>query len=231
MPDAVETIRAQLLALQDTNYRAFQCRLMPTVDPARVIGVRTPALRKLAKTLRGTPEGTAFLAALPHHYYEEDNLHGLLLSEEKDYAAAVAGLERFLPFVDNWATCDLISPRAFARRPPELPGQLKAWMASGETYTVRFGLGGLLRWYLDEAFRPEYLTWAGDVCCEEYYVNMMVAWYFATALAKQPEATLPWLEERRLPRWVHNKTIQKVIESFRVPPETKEHLRALRWRA
>lgn len=230
MSEPIASIRERLFALQDSKYRSFQCKLMPTVDSEQVIGVRTPELRKLAKALKGTPEGTAFLEALPHRYYEERNLHGLLLNEEKDYTAAVAALERFLPHVDNWATCDLLSPKAFAAHPPELPGQLKTWMESGATYTIRFGLGGLLRWYLDGEFSTVYLDWAAGVRSEEYYVNMMVAWYFATALAKQPEATLPYLTERRLSPWVHNKTIQKAVESNRIPPERKEVLRALRWR-
>ena len=223
-------IQEALFALQDPAYRAFQCKLMPTVDPARVIGVRTPALRRLARDLQGTPEAAAFLQSLPHAYYEEDNLHGLLLSALRDYGAVVDALEAFLPHVDNWATCDLLSPKAFAAHPPELPGQLKIWMESEATYTVRFGLGGLLRWYLDGAFSPAYLEWAAGVRSEEYYVKMMVAWYFATALARQPEAAWPYLTERQLSPWVHNKTIQKAVESNRIPPECKEALRALRWR-
>ena len=224
-------ILARLQALADPEYKTFQAALMPTVDPDRVLGVRMPALRRLARQLRGTDQARAFLARLPHAFYEENNLHGLLLCEEKDYAASVAALEAFLPFVDNWATCDLLSPKAFAARPDPLPGQVRCWLADPHPYTVRFGVGVLLRWYLDEPwFAPEQLAWAASVCCEEYYVNMMAAWYFATALAKQYPAALPWLEERRLPRWVHNKTIQKAVESWRVSPEHKQALRALRWK-
>lgn len=226
-----ETIPARLRALADPDYRAFQCGLMPTVDPARVLGVRTPDLRRLARELAGGDEAAAFLARLPHETYEENNLHGLLLNGLRDYGAAVAGLEAFLPFVDNWATCDLLSPKAFAPRPAALPGQARRWMADDRPYTVRFGVGVLLRWYLDDPwFAPEQLGWAAAVCGEDYYVNMMVAWYFATALAKQYPAALPWLEEGRLPRWVHNKTIQKAVESYRVPPDRKQALRALRRR-
>lgn len=226
-----QDILARLRALADPGYKAFQAALMPTVDPDRVLGVRMPALRALARQLRDSDEAGAFLDRLPHTFYEENNLHGLLLCAEPDYGKTVAGLERFLPFVDNWATCDLLSPRAFSPRPGELADQARRWMAAPHPYTVRFGVGVLLRWYLDDPwFAPAHLEWVAAVCCEEYYVNMMAAWYFATALAKQYPAALPWLEQRRLPRWVHNKTIQKAVESYRVSPEHKQTLRALRWK-
>ena len=218
----------RLFALQDPGYRDFQAKLMPTVDRETVIGVRTPDLRKLARSLRGTPEAAAFLADLPHTYYEENNLHGFLICDSKDYAETILALDAFLPFVDNWATCDLMAPRAFQAHPAALPGDIRRWLEDGRCYTVRFGVGMLLRYYLDEEFRPEHLQWVSEVCCEEYYVNMMVAWYFATALAKQPDAALPWIAEGRLPRWVHNKTIQKAVESYRISPEQKEILRGLR---
>ena len=228
MNQAVNTVRQRLLALQDTGYQAFQAKLMPTVDPATVIGVRMPLLRQLARELAATPDAAAFMADLPHRYYEENTLHGLLISRMNDYAAAVDALERFLPYVDNWATCDCISPRAFGKRPPQLPAQLHAWMRAAHPYTVRFAIGMLMQLYLDDAFHPEYLDWVAEVHSEEYYVNMMVAWYFATALAKQPAATLPFLQQNRLPAWVHNKTIQKAVESYRIPPEQKELLKTLR---
>ena len=217
-----------LLALQDETYQAFQRKLIPTVAPERVIGVRVPALRKLARTWKGTAEAAAFLTQLPHRYYDEDCLHGLLLSEEKDYHAAVKALERFLPYVDNWAVCDLMAPKAFRSLPPELPEQARAWMNGTHTYTIRFGTGVLLRYYLDEAFQPEYLEWSAAVRSSEYYVNMMTAWYFATALAKQYDAALPYLLEKRLGPWVHNKTIQKAVESYRITPEQKKYLRTLK---
>ena len=223
-------IQKLLFDRQDPAYQAFQSKLMPTVDPETVIGVRTPALRKLAKELAGTPAAEEFLRRLPHRYYEENNLHGLLICALRDYGAAVAALEEFLPRVDNWATCDLLCPRAFEERPPELPDQLRRWAADPHPYTVRFGLGMLLSFYLDEAFRPEYLELAAGVRREEYYVRMMVAWYFATALAKQYDASLPYLEQRRLDRWTHNKTIQKAVESYRITPEQKGYLRSLRWK-
>ena len=224
-------IQRMLFALRDPAYQAFQSKLMPTVDPALVIGVRMPALRKLAKELAGTPAAESFLRDLPHRYYEENNLHGLLISSIRDYGAAVAALEAFLPHVDNWATCDLLCPRAFAKRPPALPEQLRRWAEDARPYTVRFALGMLLRFYLDEGFDPAYLDLAAGIRREEYYVRMMAAWYFATALAKQYDAALPYLTEGRLDRWTHNKTIQKAVESCRIPPERKEALRALRRRA
>ncbi len=223
-------IQEALFEMRDETYRAFQCGLMPTVAPETVIGVRMPELRKLAKSLRGTPEAAEFLGALPHRYYEENNLHGLLLSALKDYGETVAQLERFLPRVDNWATCDLLSPEAFRKRPPELPGQIRAWVSSAHCYTIRFGLGTLMRFYLDEDFDPSFLELTAGVRSEEYYVNMMTAWYFATALAKQYDAALPYLEKRRLDCWTHNKTIQKAVESRRVSPAQKDFLRSLRWR-
>lgn len=224
------SIQQALFALQDPEYRAFHCRLMPTVDPERVIGVRIPALRKLAKELARTPQAAVFLQALPHFYYEENNLHGLLLCQTRDYAETVALLEAFLPHVDNWATCDLLTPAAFRGAPPRLPDQLRLWLDREHPYTVRFALGMLLRFYLDGAFRPCYLDWAAGVHREEYYINMMLAWYFATALAKQYEETLPYLQQHRLPRWIHNKTIQKAVESYRITPEQKAYLRTLRWK-
>lgn len=226
----MDAIQEKLFALQDLNYRQFQAKLMPTVDPEQIIGVRMPALRKLAKELKGTAEAESFLDALPHRYYDENNLHGLLLCARSAYEETVAGLEAFLPYVDNWATCDLLSPRAFRAHPPQLPEQIRRWLDSGDTYTVRFGLEMLLFFYLDECFRPEYLDWAAEVKSEEHYVRMMVAWYFATALAKQYDAALPYLTSRRLEQWTHNKTIQKAVESYRITPEQKDALRALRWK-
>lgn len=201
---------------------------MPTVDPDTVIGVRMPALRKLAKDFAETPEAAEFLKALPHRYYEENNLHGLLISAMRDYDRAVAALDAFLPYVDNWATCDLIRPKVFQKHLPELLEKIQVWLASDHTYTVRFGLEMLMTCYLDDAFRPEYPELAAGVRSGEYYVNMMIAWYFATALAKQYDAALPYLRERRLDPWIHNKAIQKAIESCRVTGEQKAYLRTLK---
>lgn len=231
MTQETECIRARLFALQDEGYRAFHSRLMPTVPPETVIGVRVPALRRLAKQLAGTPQAEAFLQELPHTYYEENNLHAFLLESIRDYDAALAATEKFLPYIDNWATCDSFCPKVFAKHKEELLPVLRWWMASNHPYTVRYGMEMLMRYYLDEDFRPEHLAWAAAVHSGEYYINMMRAWYFATALAKQPEAALPWLTARRLDVWTHNKTIQKAVESSRIPAETKAFLRTLRVRS
>lgn len=231
MTQETECIRARLFALQDEGYRAFHSRLMPTVPPETVIGVRVPALRRLAKQLAGTPQAEAFLQELPHTYYEENNLHAFLLESIRDYDAALAATEKFLPYIDNWATCDSFCPKVFAKHKEDLLPVLRRWMASDHPYTVRYGMEMLMRYYLDEDFRPEHLAWAAAVHSGEYYINMMRAWYFATALAKQPEAALPWLTARRLDVWTHNKTIQKAVESSRIPAETKAFLRTLRVRS
>lgn len=221
-------IQKQLFALQDLEYKAFQCKLMPTVQTETVIGVRTPALRALAKILADTPESTEFLQILPHHYYEENNLHGFLIAGKKEYATVIADLEAFLPYVDNWATCDLLSPLIFKKHLSELYEQIQRWLQSDHLYTVRFGVGMLLGFYLDTAFRPEMLTLVASVKSTEYYINMMIAWYFATALVKQVDAALPYIQEGCLEKWTHNKTIQKAVESYRISPEMKECLRAMK---
>lgn len=226
--EPVQEIRDRLFALQDPEYRLFQSKLMPTVDPARVIGVRIPDLRKLSRELAGTEQAAAFVRQLPHDYYEENNLHGFLIVSLRDYGETVAALEAFLPHVDNWATCDLLHPRAFDKRPEALPDQLFRWLQSDRTYTVRFAMGMLMSLYLDEAFRPGYADWVAGVKSEEYYVNMMAAWYFATALAKRWDDVFPYLTDHRLPVWTHNKAIQKAIESRRISPEQKQILRSLK---
>ena len=224
------SIRETLFSLREEKFAAFQARLIPNVAPERIIGVRTPALRKLAKTLRGSGEAEEFLKALPHDLFEENNLHAFLLCEMKDFDACVQAVEDFLPYVDNWATCDQMSPGVFRKNKQALLPYIRCWIASERCYTRRFGTGMLMSHFLDEDFREEYLCWVSDIHSEEYYVNMMIAWYFATALAKQYEAALPYLENRRLDPWVHNKTIQKAVESFRVSDEHKACLRALKIR-
>ena len=224
------SIRETLFSLRDEKFAAFQARLIPNVAPERIIGVRTPALRKLAKTLRGSGEAEEFLKALPHDFFEENNLHAFLLCEMKDFDACVQAVEDFLPYVDNWATCDQMSPGVFRKNKQALLPYIRCWIASERVYTRRFGTGMLMSHFLDEDFREEYLRLVSDKRSEEYYVNMMIAWYFATALAKQYEAALPYLENRRLDPWVHNKTIQKAVESFRVSDEHKACLRALKIR-
>ena len=225
-----EAIRAELFSLQDPGYREMQIRILPTVKAERIIGVRTPELRRMAKEQAGRAETGAFLGSLPHRYFEEDQLHAFLISGMKDYAACLRELERFLPYVDNWATCDQMSPKVFRKHRTELLESIQRWMASEQTYTVRFGIGMLMEHYLDEDFDPVYPEMAASVRSEEYYVNMMTAWYFATALAKQYEAVLPFIENRRLDAWTHNKAIQKAAESYRITPEQKEYLKTLKIR-
>ena len=223
-----QTIQSRLFALQDLKYQAFQSKLIPTICPDTVIGVRMPALRKLAKELSGTPEATAFLQQLPHAYYEENNLHGLLICQMKDYDQTIAAVDAFLPHIDNWATCDLLSPKVFRAHLPDLYEKIQTWVHASHPYTIRFGIGMLMSFYLDQAFSPAYPALVAEIRSDEYYVNMMIAWYFATALAKQYEKALPFLEEQRLDAWTHNKTIQKAVESFRIKPEQKEYLKRLR---
>ena len=221
-------IQQRLFALQDAGYRDFHAALMPTVDKALVIGVRMPALRALAKELKGTEPAADFMAQLPHKYYEENNLHAALIGHIRDFDACMAAVERFLPYVDNWATCDMMNPRALAKDKAALLERIRLWLQSGHTYTVRFGMEMLMNHFLEEDFREEYPALVASVQSEEYYVRMMQAWYFATALAKQYEAAVTYLEQRRLGAWVHNKTIQKARESFRVSQEQKEYLKSLK---
>lgn len=223
-----ENFRHRLFELQDLKYKEFQCRLMPNVNPDTVIGVRTPELRKLAKELSKLPDAAEFLAILPHRYYEENNLHGFLIETIKDYDACIAAVEAFLPYINNWATCDLISPKVFKKHLPELYEKIKVWLTSGLTFTVRFGIEMLMSFYLNDEFQPEMLELVAGVRSEEYYVNMMIAWYFATALAKKYDETLPYIKERRLDKWTHNKTIQKAIESYRISDNAKNYLRTLK---
>ena len=221
-------IREPLSSLQDGKFAAFQARLIPNVAPERILGVRTPELRKLAKQLRGSSDAEAFLNTLPHEFFEENNLHAFLLCGIKDFERCVQAVEALLPYVDNWATCDQLRPKAFARNRQALLPRIRSWLDSDRTYTRRFGIGMLMSHFLDEDFREEYLSWVSDIHSEEYYVNMMIAWYFATALAKQYRAALPYIEERRLGPWVHNKTIQKALESYRVSEEHKACLKTLK---
>ena len=221
-------IQSKLFELKDSEYRDFQIKLMPTVAPESVIGVRTPELRKLAREFAKTPEAEEFIKILPHKYYEENNLHAFIIETLKDYDRCIAALDAFLPYVDNWATCDLMSPKVFKKHLPELLKKIKIWLSSGETYTVRFAAEMLMSFYLGDEFTAEMPQLVAAVESGEYYVKMMVAWYFATALAKQPEAILPYFTEKRLEPWTHNKAIQKSIESYRIPDETKAYLRTLK---
>ncbi len=223
-----DTIRNQLMELQDPEYREFHSRLIPNIDKECVIGIRTPVLRAFAKQIAGTGEAEQFLAELPHRYYEENHLHMMLITSIKDYDRCLEELQKFLPYVDNWATCDLPEPKCFAKNKEKLLPAIKGWIASAEPYTKRYGIGMLMRLYLDADFRPEYPELVASVSSEEYYVNMMIAWYFATALAKQWKTVIPYIENRCLSEWVHRKTIRKAIESYRITDEQKQYLRTLR---
>lgn len=220
-------ITGELFALADQKYRDFHMRLIPTVEPELIIGIRTPQLRRFASQLDA---GTAaeFMAALPHKYYEENNLHAFLIEKIRDFDDAIRRTEEFVPYIDNWATCDCFSPKIFAKDPNRFLSHIDAWLKSGRPYSVRLGIGMLMRHYLGENFRPEYMRRAAKCACEEYYVNMMIAWYFATALAKRYDDALMYLTERRLPEWIHNKTISKACDSYRIDAQTKAYLKTLR---
>ena len=195
-------LQKQLFELQDLKYRDFHSKLMPETDKETVIGIRTPVLRKFAKEFAGTSEAEAFLRQLPHRYYEENNLHMMLITGIKDYEKCMEEIQRFLPCIDNWATCDYPAPKCFARHKDQVLEEAKRWISSGETYVIRYGIGMLMRLFLDEDFSSEYLEMAAAVQSQEYYVNMMIAWYFATALAKQWDATVPYIEQHKLSDWV-----------------------------
>lgn len=228
IPMIIDEIRMELKKRQDVKYREMQVRIIPTVKPERIIGVRTPELRQMAKQYAQAGDVDLFLKNLPHRYFEEEQLHAFILSGMKDYGECLAELNRFLPYVGNWATCDQMSPKVFRKHRKELLNSIREWIGSKETYTIRFGIGMLMEHYLDGDFDPAYLEMAAGVRSGEYYVNMMTAWYFATALAKQYDAALPYIEQHRLDDWTHNKAIQKAIESYRITPEQKDYLRTLK---
>lgn len=224
----MEEIQKHLFELQDMAYRDFHSRLMPDIDKETIIGIRVPMLRKYAKSIAGTELSEKFIKELPHHYYEENNLHMMLITRIKDYDRCISEIERFLPYVDNWATCDFPAPKCFENHKEEVLPVIKRWIASSETYTIRYGIGMLMRLYLDADFDPEYVKLVAEVKSEEYYVNMMIAWYMATALAKQWDAVIPYIEEHRMSDWVHRKTIQKAVESYRITDEQKRYLKGYR---
>ena len=217
-----------LFQLQDKGYRDFQSKLIPTIPLETIIGVRIPAIRKLAKEYGKDPESVEFLKQLPHTYYDENILHALLVAEIKDYEACVKEVERFLPYVDNWSVCDIFSPKVFRKNKDKLTDKIREWTASDHPYPCRFGMEMLMTHFLDEDFRVEYLEIPATVHSEEYYVNMMIAWFYATALANQWDATIGYIEDQRLDTWTHNKTIQKARESYRITPEQKEYLKTLK---
>lgn len=223
-----ERIREELFSMQDLSYREFHSRLMPDVEKDTVIGIRVPVLRKYVKELAKDPEIGEFLEDLPHRYYEENNVHGFLIQQMKEYGQCMEELENFLPYINNWATCDMTSPKVFKKHKEELLEAVRRWIVSDHVYTVRYGIGMLMQHYLDKDFREEYPQMVSEIRSEEYYVNMMIAWYFATALAKQYETILPYIEKQKLDVWTHNKTIQKACESYRITPEQKAYLRTLK---
>ncbi len=221
-------IQKILFDRQDKRYADFQAKLVPTLSPDIFIGVRVPELRKIAKELFKCDDCKAFINSLPHQYYDENLLHSILLNHIKNYDECISEIEKFLPYIDNWAVCDTLTPKVLARNRVDLLKRIKVWAKSKDTYTCRVGLSLLMHHFLDEDFKPEYLEIAANVKSDEYYVNMMVAWLLATALAKQWDSTIPLLTENKLSDWVHNKTIQKGVESFRITPEQKEYLKSLR---
>ena len=221
-------IQKELFKLQDSTYREFHAKLMPTIDKERILGIRTPILRKFAGCIKNTPEAKDFLKNLPHKYYEENNLHAFLLEKEKDFDKAIFETEKFLPYIDNWATCDGFLPKIFSKNTEKLLPKIVVWLKSDEPYTVRYAIGILMKLYLDEHFKEEYLSLVASIKFEHYYIKMMQAWYFATALAKQYDSAIKYLAGKKLDIWVHNKTIQKAVESYRIDKETKEYLKSLK---
>lgn len=221
----INKLHTELLSMRDEAYRDFSCKLIPTVDANTVIGIRTPVLRKFAKAFARTDAAADFLAALPHTYYEENLLHGMLISMERDFDAVCGALDAFLPYVDNWAVCDQTIPKVFAACPPPLLPKIRQWLADTHPYTIRFGVGMLMKFYLGDSFSPEILDMVAALRSAEYYVNMMIAWFFAEALVKQYDAALPYLRSYRLAPWTHNKAIQKATESYRISDAQKAFLR------
>ena len=224
----MDELQQELFKLQDLKYRNFHSKLMPGIDKETIIGIRTPVLRKFAKEFAKTEAAEAFLQELPHTYYEENNLHMQLISDIKDYERCLAEVKRFLPYINNWATCDMLAVKVVKKHLDTFIDEVYRWMESDHAYTIRFGISMLMRYYLEDAFQMEYPEKVAQIRSEEYYVNMMRAWYFATALAKQYDKILPFIEKQKLDVWTHNKTIQKAIESYRITPEQKEYLRGLK---
>ena len=230
MTDIEKRVQARLFELQDLAYRDFHSKLMPTVPKEKIIGVRVPELRKFAKEFGKTTDASEFLKILPHKYYEEDNLHAFLIEQIKDFDECVSALDNFLLYVDNWATCDMMSPKVFKNNTEKLLPKIEEWLISDYVYQVRFAIGMLMKFYLDENFDERYLHLVASVKSDEYYINMMIAWYFATVLAKQWEKTVPFIKDKVLDKWTHNKAIQKSVESYRITNEQKEYLKLLKFK-
>lgn len=221
-------LHKELKKLQDLKYRDMQIKIIPTVDADSIIGVRTPELKAMAKEILKSGDYTDFLNDLPHKYFEENQLHAFIISGMKDADECFEELEKFLPYVDNWATCDQMSPKIFKKHKEELLKRVKVWIASDEPYTIRFGVSMLMEHFLDDDYDTKYPVMVAKLRSDEYYVNMMIAWYFATALAKQYDSILPYIEKKKLDKWTHNKAIQKSVESYRITDEQKAYLKTLK---
>ena len=226
--NAQKSIQNQLMKLQDVSYAEFQSKLTPGIPQESFIGVRIPLLRKFAKVYYKDPDHIDFMTILPHQYYDENMLHGLLIEQINNYDECIQALDLFLPFVDNWAVCDIVSPSVFKKNKHLLINQIKLWIESNHVYTIRFGLEMLMRYFLDQDFQSHFLSLAASISSNEYYVNMMISWLFATALSKQWKDAIVYLEEAKLSTWVHNKTIQKAVESYRITDIQKTYLRTLK---
>ena len=220
----MDSIKEKLFKLQDKKYQELQSKIIPNIDSSTIIGVRTPEIKKLAKeVIKG--DYKPFLEEVPHKYYDENQLHAFIISEIKDYDECIKYINEFLPYIDNWATCDTLIPKVFKKNTDKLIIEVKKWIKSKDTYTIRYGIGTLMRFYLNDEFKEEYLELVSKIKSNEYYVNMMIAWYYATALAKQYDKTIKYIENNKLDTWVHNKTIQKAIESYRITDKQKDYLR------
>lgn len=228
--DTITFVRTELQALADQNYREFNSKLMPTVEKSTVFGVRTPVLRKFAKEFFKDPRSIEFLTALPHKYFEENQLHAFLVEQIKDFDRCILAVEAFLPFIDNWATCDCFSPTVFKKEPDRLLPYIEKWLTSSHVYTVRYGVVMLMRYFLDGRFDKKHLKLVAKLPTDDYYLSMVVAWYFATALSKQYDAALPYIQDRLLDKATHNRAIQKAVESFRVSEKQKLYMKTLRIR-
>lgn len=223
-------ITKELFKMQDLNYRDFHSKLMPGIDKETIIGVKIPDLRKFAKEYSKNEESKEFLKKLPHKYYEENNLHAFVIEKITDFEEALYQTEIFLPYIDNWATCDMFMPKVFLKNKDKILKKIQEWIKSDEPYIVRYAIGLLMKLFLDEDFNEKYLKLVSEVESDHYYVKMMVAWYFATALSKQYDLSVRYIEEKRLDKWTHNKTIQKAVESKRISKATKEYLKTLKYK-
>lgn len=225
----MDKVTKRLFEMQDLGYRDFHAKLVPTVNKEAIIGVRTPLLRAYAKELAKDPDKHLFLRELPHHYVEENSLHAsLIASISTDIDVVLKHIDGFLPYIDNWATCDSFASKIFKKHPEKISNKLDEWLKSTHTYTIRFAVVTAMQYFLDEHFDKSMLYKLASIRTDEYYINMAIAWYYSVALVKQYESTILLLENRALDKWVHNKSIQKAVESYRIGAEQKEYLKSLR---